>query len=91
MIGDIIAGLGIALLSGMGVGSAGLLVVWLTMADTVPQLAAQGLNLYFFSVLVGGVAVRAFASAQNLLRTVRADDTDRRRRGAARQLSLVCA
>ncbi len=48
MIGDIIAGLGIALLSGMGVGSAGLLVVWLTMADTVPQLAAQGLNLYFF-------------------------------------------
>ena len=32
----------------MGVGSAGLLVVWLTMADTVPQLAAQGLNLYFF-------------------------------------------
>lgn len=48
MIADIIAGFGIALLSGMGVGSAGLLVVWLTMADTVPQLAAQGLNLYFF-------------------------------------------
>lgn len=38
----------IALLSGMGVGSAGLLVVWLTVADATPQLAAQGLNLFFF-------------------------------------------
>lgn len=48
MVGDIVAGFGIALLSGMGVGSAGLLVVWLTMADAMPQLAAQGINLYFF-------------------------------------------
>ena len=38
----------IATLSGMGVGSAGLLVVWLTVFDSVPQLAAQGLNLFFF-------------------------------------------
>lgn len=48
MLFDMLAGLAIALLSGMGVGSAGLLVVWLTMADAMPQLAAQGLNLYFF-------------------------------------------
>lgn len=48
MIADIIAAFVIALLSGMGVGSAGLLVVWLTAMDSVPQLAAQGLNLYFF-------------------------------------------
>ena len=45
---DVAAAFIIALLSGMGVGSAGLLVVWLTVADAVPQLAAQGLNLYFF-------------------------------------------
>jgi uncharacterized membrane protein YfcA len=43
-----IAGFLIAALSGMGVGSAGLFVVWLTVADNIPQLEAQGLNLYFF-------------------------------------------
>lgn len=38
----------IAILSGMGVGSAGLLVVYLTMIANVPQLMAQGINLVFF-------------------------------------------
>ncbi len=38
----------IALLTGMGVGSGGLFVVYLTVAKEVPQLLAQGLNLYFF-------------------------------------------
>lgn len=61
MITDIIAGFLIALLSGMGVGSAGLLVVWLTAVDAMPQLAAQGLNLYFF----------LFSSSASLLYHVR--------------------
>lgn len=47
-MGDVIIGFFIALLSGMGVGSAGLFVVWLCIVEGVPQLAAQGLNLYFF-------------------------------------------
>ena len=38
----------IAILSGMGVGSAGLLVVYLTMVAGLPQLSAQGINLVFF-------------------------------------------
>ena len=38
----------IAILSGMGVGSAGLLVVYLTMVLGLPQLHAQGINLVFF-------------------------------------------
>lgn len=38
----------IAALMGMGVGGGGLLVIWLTLVDSVPQLMAQGLNLYFF-------------------------------------------
>lgn len=38
----------IALLTGMGVGSGGLFVVYLTMIAGLPQLEAQGLNLYFF-------------------------------------------
>lgn len=50
---DIIACFFIALLSGMGVGSAGLLVVWLTVTTSISQLTAQGLNLYFFLFSAG--------------------------------------
>ena len=38
----------IAILSGMGGGSAGLLVVYLTVVLDVSQLTAQGINLLFF-------------------------------------------
>ncbi len=46
----------IALLSGLGVGSAGLLVVFLTTVEHLPQLSAQGLNLLFF-LCAGGAAL----------------------------------
>ncbi len=45
---DIPASLIIAVLSGMGVGSGGLLVLYLSAVRDIPQLAAQGLNLLFF-------------------------------------------
>ena len=38
----------IGILTGMGVGSGGLFIVYLTMLAGLPQLAAQGLNLHFF-------------------------------------------
>ncbi len=38
----------IATLCGMGLGSGGLFVVYLTVIAGYEQLAAQGLNLYFF-------------------------------------------
>ncbi len=38
----------IALLSGLGVGSGGLLVIWLTMAEGMDAESARGLNLLFF-------------------------------------------
>lgn len=38
----------VALLSGLGVGSAGLPVLYLTLVEGVPQLTAQGINLVFF-------------------------------------------
>ena len=53
IIFDVIASFVIALLSGMGVGSAGLLVVWLTATTSISQLTAQGLNLYFFLFSAG--------------------------------------
>jgi uncharacterized membrane protein YfcA len=45
---DILAALIIAVLSGMGVGSGGLLVLYLTLVRDTPHLTAQGLNLLFF-------------------------------------------
>ena len=44
----VIIAFAIALLSGMGVGSGGLLVTYLTLVESAPQLTAQGLNLLFF-------------------------------------------
>lgn len=38
----------VALMAGMGIGSGGLLVSFLTVSENLPQLSAQGLNLFFF-------------------------------------------
>lgn len=45
---DIIVGTAVAVLSGMGVGSGGMLVVYLTLAAGMSQAPAQALNLFFF-------------------------------------------
>lgn len=45
---DFLVSTGVALLSGLGVGSGGLLVVFLTEFRSVSQLFAQGVNLMFF-------------------------------------------
>jgi len=50
---DIIASFAIAVLSGMGIGSGGLLVIYLTLVSSTPQLAAQGINLLFFLFSTG--------------------------------------
>ena len=38
----------IAVLSGLGVGSGGLLVIYLSLFESMPQIEAQGINLLFF-------------------------------------------
>lgn len=43
----------IAVLSGMGVGGGGLLMIVLTLLTDLPQLVAQGINLLFFLVSSG--------------------------------------
>ncbi|MBR6709234.1 MAG: sulfite exporter TauE/SafE family protein [Clostridia bacterium] len=50
---DWIAALGIAVLTGMGVGSGGLLVIYLTLVRDASQLTAQGLNLLFYLCSAG--------------------------------------
>ena len=37
----------------MGVGNAGLLVIFLTLVQGLPQLSAQALNLFFFLFCAG--------------------------------------
>lgn len=65
----------VALLAGMGVGSGGLYVVYLTLFAGKNQLAAQGLNLYFF----------IFATAAAMLLHVRTAPIRWRR------LAVLCA
>ena len=38
----------IAVLTGLGVGSGGLYILWLTLIKNIPQAEAQGINLAFF-------------------------------------------
>lgn len=47
---DMIAGFLIGTMTGMGIGGGGLLVIYLTLIRSVPQLSAQSLNLYFFII-----------------------------------------
>ena len=58
---DIIISTAVAMLAGVGVGGGGLLVIYLTLAVTMPQLEAQGINLLFF------IAASLGASILNLL------------------------
>lgn len=41
----------IAILSGMGVGGGGLLVIYLTLFEGTEQIIAQGINLCFFIIV----------------------------------------
>ena len=45
---DFIVGFAVSVLSGLGVGGGGLLVIWLVLAEGIGQLEAQGINLVYF-------------------------------------------
>jgi len=60
MLTPIISAL-IAVLVGLGVGSGGLFIIYLTAALSLDQLSAQGANLLFFlAASLGGIAVHLF-------------------------------
>ncbi len=50
---DIVAALICGVLTGMGVGSGGLFMIYLLLVRDLPQLTAQGLNLLFFLFSAG--------------------------------------
>lgn len=53
VVADILVSLLIGILAGLGVGSGGLLIVYLTGVEKMGQLAAQGLNLAVFVFALG--------------------------------------
>lgn len=46
-----------AILSGLGIGSAGLFVLWLTFVQKISQITAQGINLIFFLFSSGAALI----------------------------------
>lgn len=48
MIKDIISGILSGMLSSMGFGGGGILILYLSLYKNIPQLTAQGINLLFF-------------------------------------------
>ena len=62
---DFLVNCGVALLSGLGVGSGGLLVVFLTEYRDVGQLFAQGVNLIFF-IFSSGASTAVNLRARNI-------------------------
>ncbi len=45
---EFFVGFAVALLSGLGIGGGGLLVIWLVLFAGVEQIEAQGINLVWF-------------------------------------------
>ena len=50
---NLVAAAAIAVLSGLGIGSGGLLVIWLTEIMRLPQTQARSINLLFFLFSAG--------------------------------------
>lgn len=65
LIVDMIAAFLAAALSGLGVGSGGLLVIYLTLVAGMEQRLAQGVNLLFF-LFSGGAALAVHAAHRKL-------------------------
>ena len=66
MLLDVIVSFLIALLSGLGIGSGGLLIIYLTLYAQMPQLRAQGINLVFF-LFSAGASMLAHLSHRKLI------------------------
>lgn len=61
---DLIAGLVIGVLTGMGMGGGGLLVIYLRLFKDFPQLDSQGTNLLFFIFAALGSLLIHFKNRQ---------------------------
>ena len=59
-----------SLLTGLGVGSGGLYILWLTLVKGVEQTKAQGLNLIFFSLCVTSATIVNFRYRRIALKAV---------------------
>ena len=54
---DLFVSLAVGVLAGLGVGSGGLLILYLTAVDGMSQIAAQGINLAVFGFALGAAVL----------------------------------
>jgi len=62
---DLLAGIFIAALAGLGVGGGGILVIYLTIVKNIPQIESQGINLLFF-IAAGASSLTIHAKKRKL-------------------------
>lgn len=67
---DIIAGILFGILTGMGIGGGGLLVIYLTLIRDFSQIDAQGANLLFFTVAAAAAMTIHFKKRNIRIKTV---------------------
>lgn len=65
MIWDLLAAAAAAVLTGLGMGSGGILIIYLTLVADIEQRIAQGINLLFF-LFAGGAALCIHATRRKL-------------------------
>lgn len=69
-LSSVVAAAVIAILSGLGIGSGGLLVIWLTMIGGIDAETARGLNLLFFVFSAGAALLIHIIKGRIKLRLV---------------------
>ena len=57
MLADVLFTFVIGILAGLGVGSGGLLILYMTAIDGIDQRTAQGLNLAVFTFALGAAVI----------------------------------
>ena len=66
---DLLAAAAAAVLTGLGMGSGGVLVIYLTLVSGIEQRIAQGINLLFF-LFAGGAALCIHTARRKLYPSV---------------------
>lgn len=67
---DIAAGILFGILTGMGIGGGGLLVIYLTLVRNYSQIDAQGANLLFFTFAAAASMIIHFKKRNVRIKTV---------------------
>lgn len=70
MLINILIGLLLGFLSGMGIGGGSLLILWLTLVTNTPTEIARSINLMFFLTAAGSVSILRIKKGSLKIKTV---------------------